>query len=300
MKPIICILLSLTLLACTSADVETSSADLGQPSSLLKLQQSLQQPGPIKISKHVAADWQVPLSGLLNLDHPKAQAAGLEDRKEKIQIYVYALRHPEHGLFLVDSGVSKAFTAQGRNPDVARWVHKVMGLESLQVRLTTEQLSKQFGVPAGVLLTHIHFDHIMGLTDLPSSVPVYIGPGDTRFKTATNMASRGTTNRMLANVTSLREWQFDQEGIVDVFGDGSLWAIHTPGHTPGATAYLANTTQGPHLMMGDATHTRWGWDNGVEAGSYSEDVPESARSLAKLKQLVENNPNIIAHPGHQP
>jgi glyoxylase-like metal-dependent hydrolase (beta-lactamase superfamily II) len=104
---------------------------------------------------------------------------------------------------------------------------------------------------------------------------------------------------MLSTTQTLLEWQFGEEGIVDVFGDGSFWALHTPGHTPGATAYLAMTTQGPELMIGDATHTRWGWENGVEPGTYSADIPLSAKSLAKLKSLAESQPTLNVHPGHQ-
>lgn len=294
----ICALLALG--ACTSSDVDTEPAKLGQASSLDRLIASTNKPGSIEFKKYAAADWQVPLSGLLNLDHEKAQAAGLEDRSELIQIFVYSVTHPTQGTFLIDSGVSSDFAAKDGNPEVAFLMGKVMGLDTLRVKLATKDLVKQLGSPAGVMLTHIHFDHIMGLKDLPATVPVYIGPGDTRFKTATHIASRGTTNRLLKNVDTLKEWQFGDSGLVDVFGDGSLWAIHAPGHTPGATAYLANTNQGPQLMLGDATHTRWGWDNGVEAGSYSEDGPKSAESLKMLKTLVGQNPKIQVHPGHQP
>jgi glyoxylase-like metal-dependent hydrolase (beta-lactamase superfamily II) len=87
--------------------------------------------------------------------------------------------------------------------------------------------------------------------------------------------------------------------VIDVFGDGSLWAIQSPGHTPGSTAYLARTTKGPQLMIGDATHTRWGWDNGVEPGTYSEDGPLSVVSLQKLLELSASHPAMTVHPGHQ-
>lgn len=300
MKLLVSVLLVALLSACTASDVPTGVSDLGQPSNLDKLLASTQQSGPIEFTKVAVADWQVPLSGLLNLEHEKAAQAGLEDRLEKIQIYVYLLEHPTQGYFMVDSGVSSDFQQAGGNPDVAFLMRKVMGLEKLQVLTTTKQLLAELGAPAGVLLTHIHFDHIMGLTDLAASVPVYIGPGDTRFKTITHMASRGTTNRLFKATAELNEWQFDETGIIDVLGDGSLWAIHAPGHTPGATAYLANTDKGPQLMLGDATHTRWGWDNGVEAGTYSQDIELSARSLAKFKKLVDLAPNIQVHPGHQP
>jgi glyoxylase-like metal-dependent hydrolase (beta-lactamase superfamily II) len=84
-----------------------------------------------------------------------------------------------------------------------------------------------------------------------------------------------------------------------VLGDGSLWALWTPGHTPGSTAYLARTPSGPVLLVGDACHTTWGWDHDVEPGSYSGDVPRSRTSLDHLQRLVAEHPSIDVRVGHQ-
>jgi glyoxylase-like metal-dependent hydrolase (beta-lactamase superfamily II) len=291
--------LSLFLAACTASNVHTEPAKLGKKSTINEMLALLNQPGPIHFEKHTVANWRVPLSGLINLDHPRAIAAGIEDREEEIQLYVYTLEHPSKGLYLVDSGISENFRDPGNNPDISFIVHKAMNIAGLEVLLTNKQLTQSKPKIQGVLLTHIHLDHIMGLTDLANDTKVYIGPGEARSKMLTHVATRSTTDRLLENIPSLQEWDFDENGIIDVFGDGSLWAIHVPGHTPGATAYLARTTDGPQLMIGDATHTRWGWDNQVEPGSYSKDGPLSVISLAKLKQLVDNNNTIVVHPGHQ-
>ena len=151
----------------------------------------------------------------------------------------------------------------------------------------------------GVFITHIHIDHILGLNDLPGNTPVYIGPGDASATALLNLASAGTTDRLLETQGLLREWNYQDGKILDVFGDASVFAIHSPGHTPGATAFLVNSTDGPQLMLGDVTHTQWGWDNGVEPGTYSADIPTSAASLLWLKELVDERPNIRVHPGHQ-
>lgn len=295
-----CLLLSALLLSgCPASSVGTQPAHLGKPAALEEMQSVINEPGPIVFEKHRAANWAVPLSGLLNLDHPKAVAAGLQDQDEPIEIYVYTLSHPEHGTFIVDSGMSAKFVDAANNDDVSTVVRMAMNISALEVKLTTAELDRQVDGIDGVFLTHIHMDHIMGLTDLAPGVPVYTGPGDAASSTATHIATQGTTDRLLKNVEVLREWQFGASGIVDIFGDGSVWAIHTPGHTPGSTAYLARTASGPHLMIGDATHTRWGWENGVEPGTYSEDGPGSAASLAMLKRLAQDYTQITVHPGHQ-
>ncbi|MFT7090302.1 MAG: glyoxylase-like metal-dependent hydrolase (beta-lactamase superfamily II), partial [Candidatus Azotimanducaceae bacterium] len=199
---------------------------------MAELLNSLKQPGVIEFEKYATADWAVNLSGLVNLEHPKAQAAGLEDRLEQIQIFTYSLAHPTQGTYLVDSGLSQRFLDIDNNSDVSMLVKLAMGVDTLKVHLTTDTLNDQLAGVDGVFLTHIHLDHIMGLTDLSSDVPVYIGPGDAAAKDPMNVFTKGTTDRLMAKVEALLEWQYTETGIIDVFGDGSLWAIHSPGHTP--------------------------------------------------------------------
>jgi len=289
----------LLLAGCSASDVETIESDLGTPSTMEKLQASLSQPGIIKFEKITAANWVAPLSGVINLDHPKAIAAGLEDREEPVQIFVYVLQHPTAGTYLIDAGMSERFLDPANNPDVSFIIKKAMNLAAMETLVTVKQMMEKYQTIDGVLLTHIHLDHIMGLTELPESVPVYIGPGDASSKRFLHMLLRGSTNRLLANTSVLQELQFENTNILDVFGDGSLWAISAPGHSPGSVAFLARTTEGPQLMVGDVTHTRWGWDNLVEPGAFTHDIPLNAASLKMLGALVEKNPEINVHPGHQ-
>ncbi|WP_439102992.1 MBL fold metallo-hydrolase [Congregibacter sp.] len=303
-RGLVALCIAAALASCSATDVPTDMADLGQNVSVDAAFENVATPGPIEFEKVESATWSVPLSGLLNLDHPKAQAAGIEDRDEAISIYTYVLNHPTEGTFLVDAGVSESFRG-GDNADVSWLVSKVMNMDALTlVRSNREILASRDGDAVdGVFLTHIHLDHIMGFDDLPEGTKVYLGPGDAEYAAATHAATRGTTNRLLDRVGRLQEWSFDESKVIDVFGDGSLFALHAPGHTAGLTVYLARTTGGTQLIMGDLTHTRWGWENGVEPGSYSVDVPLSAESLSWIKSLVEKydpaGELIAVHPGHQ-
>jgi glyoxylase-like metal-dependent hydrolase (beta-lactamase superfamily II) len=155
------------------------------------------------------------------------------------------------------------------------------------------------------LLTHLHLDHVLGLRDLASSVPIYVGAGDAEEKSVMNLLQKGVYDAALEGKGPLQEVRFQPDpdgafaGIADVFGDGSLWALSVPGHTPGSVAFLARTTKGPVLLTGDACHTAWGWEHGVAPGTFSVDVKESAESLARLEKLVARHPAIEVRPGHQ-
>ncbi len=181
-----------------------------------------------------------------------------------------------------------------------------MNTDALVIHQTTAQwLAEQSEPLAGVFLTHLHLDHVMGLPDIPAGTPVYVGPGEPTATRFLHLFSRGTIDRMMASAGDLQVWGFEAdpdrrfEAIVDVFGDGSVFAIHVPGHTPGSTAFLVRTPSGSKLLVGDASHTRWGWDNGVEPGTFSLDRPRSVKSLSSLRELAQEFPQLEVHVGHQ-
>ena len=291
---------------CAASHHPTRAAVLGAPTSSDAMLRVVDEPAPIAFARIVVADWAVPLSGLLNLDHPSAQAAGLVDREEPIQIYLYVLEHPRFGRFLVDSGISAELADPTQSARLSFLVRSSMNTDALRVRTTTPAwLAEHGGSVDGVFLTHIHLDHIMGLSELPSDTAVYAGPGETTASRLLHMFTRGTTDRLLAESPPISVWRFERDpsgrfaGVIDVFGDGSVFALHVPGHTPGSTAYLVRTPSGPRLLVGDASHTAFGWSNGVEPGGFSLDQPRSAESLAALRKLVEAHPSIEVHLGHQ-
>jgi glyoxylase-like metal-dependent hydrolase (beta-lactamase superfamily II) len=78
-----------------------------------------------------------------------------------------------------------------------------------------------------------------------------------------------------------------------------VFAIYTPGHTDGSTAYLVRSTQGPVLLVGDTSHTQWGWDHGVEPGDFTRDQVRNRANLRKLKALVARHPSIQVRLWHQ-
>lgn len=300
-------LLSLTLLcaSCAASTHDSLTATLGQPSSGERMLAAAREPGPVELEAVTAARWVVPRDGLVNLEHPRAVAAGLDDGDEPILIQFFVLRHPRHGTYLIDSGVAASFRSRDTAP--VSWVLKAaMNFEALDIQLDTQQwVDREGGRLDGVFLTHLHLDHIMGMPDIPRGVPVFTGPGEAEASQFLNVATQGSTDGMLAHVGTLQEWPFERDpshhfaGVLDVFGDASVFAVHVPGHTPGSTAFLVRTPSGPELVTGDVSHTRWGWQNGVEPGTFNMDPGRSVTSFHKLKLLERDLPGLVVHLGHQ-
>ena len=300
-------LAGLMLCGCSNTSHRTVPADLGKPVSSDSMESLLDQPGPIEFKTIVGADWRVSLAGLVNLDNPAAKAAGLNDRDEAIQVYTYFLRHPSRGLFIVDTGVSKKLAEAPSSAGVGWMVGKLMHLGGMRLRQGTLEALQSEGTPLkGVLMTHLHVDHISGMPDIADFIPVYVGPLEAKDTDWKNLIVQGTTDRLLAGRPPLEELQFVPdssgkfEGVLDLFGDGSVFAISSPGHTAGSVAYVVRTTKGPVLLTGDTCHTKWGWENGVEPGSFTKDQGENRKNLLALKALALRHPTMIVRLGHQP
>jgi glyoxylase-like metal-dependent hydrolase (beta-lactamase superfamily II) len=306
LKAIVTASLSLGLCNCAVTGHETRLSALGVPRSSSAMEAHLDEPGTVEVETVAAADWAVPLSGLVNLDNPKAKAAGLVDHDEPIQIYFHALRHPARGTIIVDTGVERAFRNDPGSSAIGPLVRWQMKLDRMVVHVDTASwIAEQKQPLAGVFFTHLHVDHIAGLADVPHEVPVYTGAGeaaDTRFL---NLFVRRSTNEALDGRAPISEWPFQKDpdgrldAVTDIFGDEMVWAIRAPGHTAGSTAYVIRTPKGPVLLTGDASHTRWGWENTVEPGTFSSDIETSKKTLAELKSLVARHPTIEVRLGHQ-
>jgi len=292
---------------CASTSHPTVASRLGKVVSAEEMEALLDRPGPVEIRTIATVDWSVSLGGLLNLDSPAAKEAKLEDRDEPIQIYTHFLTHPTRGLHLVDTGVSRKLAEDPGAAGVGWMVRMGMHLDRMKIRIGTGEALAEAKAPLhGVLLTHLHIDHITGMPDIPAATPVYTGPAEAGDAHWFNFVVRGTTDRLLEGKGPLEELQFSPdvsgrfEGILDLFGDGSVFAIRSTGHTEGSVAYVVRTPSGPVLLAGDTCHTRWGWEHGVEPGSFTVDRAKNLKNLRALKDLVARHPGMAVRLGHQP
>jgi N-acyl homoserine lactone hydrolase len=238
------------------------AADLGAPARTSVMEASLKGSGMVTFQRVAFARWTGGRGSFIDRNDPRT--AAVPKGSEEATIYAYVLDHPRFGRVLIDSGVSADLEPR------LSWVMR-RGVRDLNVRIdqtTGQWLAGQTPLRA-VFLTHLHFDHIGGLIDLPVTTPVYVGAGDAEDHSRLNLLLGSPADAILSGYGPLREWTFRADpdgmfqGVLDVFGDGSVWALKVPGHSPGSTAYLINATDGPKLVVGDAVSTRLGWDQAM-------------------------------------
>lgn len=288
--------LALSLAACAAplSRHRAQPADIGAPAAESAIIENMSRPGAIAFEKVTAADWHFP-----NTTHAPG-ASRWNVRQLDAQIYFYAIRHPRFGLYLIDAGMPANYEAK-MGPLLRNVLRNDYGF---QLRVATETWVRENGAPHAIFATHLHYDHVLGVVNLDRGIPVYVGPGDGAQRNFFYRFINQPTREALAH-RSLRAWRFGaplpgELAAVDIFGDGSVYALHVPGHTPGSTAYLVNSTSGAQLITGDAFHSREAWTGElVEATGFEGDLPQIFASQAALHRLAARIPRLVVHPGHQ-
>ena len=299
----VAVVLLALLTGCVVSRVPTAAQSMPQPAAPSPQDdwvRFLRTPGPLQHSAHTSATWAVPLKGLVDLTDPAA--AGLRQGDVPIVLPVHVLTHSDGGTWLVDSGIDTDL-AEGGHGGVRGLVRGFTG--SIEPVAPLAEIVGERTV-AGVLLTHSHLDHVLGLPDLALDVPVVMGPGELDARAGQNMLLGRTMASILGRRTAVRTLDLTDAAPLgpvpkawDILGDGSLWALASPGHTPGSIAVLARTTEGPVLFTGDTCHTVWGWEHGVAPGTYTADADLNERSLHALKSLQQAIPELRVFVGHE-
>jgi glyoxylase-like metal-dependent hydrolase (beta-lactamase superfamily II) len=139
-----------------------------------------------------------------------------------------------------------------------------------------------------ILLTHAHLDHAGSAASLSGSTGarVWVHEADAAATRSGRSPMPGPESRWLAAaVTRMPSPGFAPVAGALTFADaavlaGGLRAIHTPGHTPGQTAFHL-ATRGGVLFTGDALTNLVG----IRLGLVNDDWPAARRSVRRLAEL---------------
>ena len=85
----------------------------------------------------------------------------------------------------------------------------------------------------------------------------------------------------------------------DVYGDGVLTTIFTPGHAPGHQSFLVRLPNSkPILLTIDAAYTLDHWEEKALPGFLASTV-DTVRSVQKLRHIAERHDAMVVT-GHDP
>jgi N-acyl homoserine lactone hydrolase len=159
----------------------------------------------------------------------------------------YLIKHAQ-GWFLWDTGVADSIAAMpdGLAPADPKAVHW------RRPKTLAGELDKLGVKPSDIkamAISHTHPDHVGNVEMFPTTM-LYVQKAEYEWP-GTNNAPRFKAEHP---VTKL-------EGDRDVFGDGSLTILSTPGHTPGHQSLLVKLPKtGALVLSGDAVHFASNWE----------------------------------------
>jgi len=184
----------------------------------------------------------------------------------------YLIKH-DQGWMLWDTGVADAIAAmpdgqKPADPRATHW-HRPKTLAS-----QLEQLGVKPGDIRYVAISHTHPDHV-GNVELFPAVPVLIQRAEYEWAFGQEKKPFNPEHP----VTKL-------EGDKDVFGDGSVLIVSTPGHTPGHQSLLVHLPKtGWVVLSGDAVHFKSNWD-ARRVPTMNVDTEKTLASMQRLADLL--------------
>ena len=186
-----------------------------------------------------------------------------------IGVSCYLIHHAQ-GYFLWDTGISDRVAAL---PD--GWLptnNPAKDILWTRAKTLAAQL-KQIGIgPSDIRyigISHTHPDHIGNIEEFPQTTVLiqkaeydfYFGPAKPGAAVLPAEALTVPPGDPTPKFSKEHPVTLVQEDL-DVFGDGSIMIISTPGHTPGHQSLLVHLPKtGWVLLSGDAVHLQTNWDN---------------------------------------
>jgi len=259
----------------------------------------LSNPQPITIRTYTTGIMQTTRSAIMNLEHEEAQ--DIEDEVIEIPVNVGVIQHQEYGVYLIDAGLDKSYVHNPHGTIKGLMVKSYLGKGSQEPNTHIAAILDQENIQLeGVFLTHLHQDHTAGIVDLPKDIPYIAGKNERYVNFRFFMQSDH-----LAGIDELHEIDFTT-GVdlpplgkaVDLFGDGSLWAISSSGHSAGQMIFLINGMDEQVLFTGDACNDHYQFETGIGPGYYSSDLEGGQEVLERIILFKERYPGVKLVYGH--
>jgi len=245
------------------------------------------------------------MDACLNLDPASPRQADCDHVPRDLAALVHWVHHPRFGDFLVDSGFDDSFAKHppyGNYTEAMRlfnWANGVTNRQEPGADLSA-QLAHIDVHPRAVFFTHLHPDHTAGVRALGPETELVFGKAELSFLARAAIANHFSGKAKFSSIDFSRAPVMLPLGpCVDIFGDGSFWAISVPGHTDDDVAYLINGTT-PVLLTGDASHFAWALKMGVAPRGWNQaGTARGYVSLEQLRAFARAYPNVRIIYGHE-
>ena len=192
----------------------------------------------------------------------------------------YLIRHGTEWM-LWDSGYADSLVEKPEGivgPRSRALRSKTLVSQLAEIGVAPNQISR-------LAFSHFHGDHV-GNADLFSTATLYIQKPEYDAAFGAEPAKYGFAPATYERLRASRIVKL--EGDFDVFGDGSVRILSTPGHTPGHQSLLVRLpVTGVVVLSGDAAHFEENFAQRRVPG-FNFDKEQSVQSMDKLDRIVRS------------
>lgn len=224
-----------------------------------------------------------------------------------VPIVAFLVEHPGVGPFLIDTGFHPSVAVDPRQ-NLGRVFGRLYKIEMEPERAIPAQLRAMGIEPTEikvVVMTHLHPDHASAISEFTEAIFV-LGEGEWASFKAPRPMFRGYVRRHAAHAVDYREVVYTGRGIdsystfgrsFDLFGDGSVRLIYTPGHSVGHQSLVLRLKEREALVAGDAIYFMSTLED-ERRGIAMSDEHNWRRSLREIQLYRRENPKALLIPGH--
>ncbi len=230
-------------------------------------------------------------------------------KKELLDVPVpaFLVEHPGAGLVLIDTGLHPSVAVNPRQNlgRVSLFAYKDLKMDPGQA--VSAQLREK-GISPGdvrvVIMTHLHADHASAISEFPQATFVVSKP---EWEAATDSGRlTGYVRRQFDHGFDYRLLDFDGPDAssfsgfgrsFDLFGDGSVRTVFTPGHSLGHMSVVLRAKGREVLLAGDAIYLL----ETLETSHLPyrvEDEHLFRRSMREIAQYRKETPDALIIPSH--
>ncbi len=218
----------------------------------------------------------------------------------EIPVPWFLIRHPQ-GNVVIDGGnaIEAAIDKRGHWGAVVDAYDPIMQVSENCV----DQLKLVDVTPQSIRFvaqSHLHLDHTGAIGRFPKATHI-VQRAEYDYAFKPHWFSAGAYIRADFDRPGLN-WKFlggDYTDNYDLFGDGTVRMIFTPGHSPGHQSFLITLPKsGPILLTIDAAYTMDHWENRSLPGLVTSSM-QAADSVAKLRKLAADTGAMVVT-GHDP
>jgi glyoxylase-like metal-dependent hydrolase (beta-lactamase superfamily II) len=225
------------------------------------------------------------------------------------------LKHPKHGYILYDTGYSQRFFSETASFPFSLYA-KITPVFLNNDDCALEKLAKISIKPEQiryVIISHFHADHIAAIKDFPEAKFIYMPSAYNKvkntkaFKALLNGFLKGLlpddfeqrSVDLFGHKTTLPGGDFE---AYDLFNDGSLLAVHLPGHAQGQIGLYLTVDDKKIFLVADSCWMSEAYEKNIGPNPITYLITHDKKAykdtLSQLHKFSVENPDVTIIPSH--